>query len=80
MSSLIDDLLQGDDLQGDMRDRIIEVCGGNPLFVEEMLQMLRDDDELVHLRGERGEAAVELLVRAVGDDDAGDGAGHSSSR
>jgi class 3 adenylate cyclase/tetratricopeptide (TPR) repeat protein len=46
MSSLIDDLLQGDNLQGEMRDRIIEVCGGNPLFVEEMLQMLRDDDEL----------------------------------
>jgi class 3 adenylate cyclase/tetratricopeptide (TPR) repeat protein len=46
MSSLIDDLLRGHALQGDVRDRITEVCGGNPLFVEEILQMLRDDEEL----------------------------------
>ncbi len=50
MSSLIDDLLRGHDLQGDVRDRITEVCGGNPLFVEEMLQMLRDDEELEESR------------------------------
>jgi class 3 adenylate cyclase/tetratricopeptide (TPR) repeat protein len=46
MSSLIDDLLQGQDLHAVVRDRITEVCGGNPLFVEEMLQMLRDDQQL----------------------------------
>jgi class 3 adenylate cyclase/tetratricopeptide (TPR) repeat protein len=45
MSSLIDDLLRGQDLDAGVRDRITEVCGGNPLFVEEMLQMLRDDEE-----------------------------------
>jgi class 3 adenylate cyclase/tetratricopeptide (TPR) repeat protein len=50
MSSLIDDLLRGHDLPGDVRDRITEVCGGNPLFVEEMLQMLRDDEELEESR------------------------------
>jgi class 3 adenylate cyclase/tetratricopeptide (TPR) repeat protein len=39
---LIDDLLHGGRLDRDMRDRIAEVGGGNPLFVEEMLHMLGD--------------------------------------
>jgi predicted ATPase/class 3 adenylate cyclase len=42
-ATLIDDLLHGDDLPGALRDRIAEVGSGNPLFVVEMLQMLRDD-------------------------------------
>ena len=43
-TQLIDDLLAGDRLDPKLRDRIAEAGGGNPLFVEEILQMLRDDD------------------------------------
>jgi class 3 adenylate cyclase/tetratricopeptide (TPR) repeat protein len=40
---LIDVILRGERLDHDLQDRIAEVAGGNPLFVEEILQMLRDD-------------------------------------
>ncbi len=39
-----------------------------------------DDDELVDLRRERGEAAIELRMRPVRDDDGVDAGAHSSSR
>lgn len=42
-AALIDDLLQGQRLDEELLERIREVGGGNPLFIEEMLQMLRDD-------------------------------------
>ena len=40
---LIDELLQGDDLDTGLRRRISEMGGGNPLFLVEMIKMLRDD-------------------------------------
>ena len=39
---------------------------------------VRNDDELVHLRAKRLEAALERGIRPVSDDDAGDA--HVSSR
>src|SRR5206468_12515172 len=43
---LIGELLRGEALHRDVRTRIEEAAGGNPLFVEEILQMLREDDAL----------------------------------
>jgi class 3 adenylate cyclase/tetratricopeptide (TPR) repeat protein len=40
---LIDVMLGGERVDPGTRDRIAEVGGGNPLFVEEILHMLRDD-------------------------------------
>ena len=39
----IEELLQGEDLVGGLKERITEVGSGNPLFIVEMFQMLRDD-------------------------------------
>jgi class 3 adenylate cyclase/tetratricopeptide (TPR) repeat protein len=48
-STLIDNLLSGEDLLDTTRSRILQASGGNPLFVEEMLLMLQDngDSEVV---------------------------------
>jgi class 3 adenylate cyclase/tetratricopeptide (TPR) repeat protein len=45
-AELIEEILHGERLDPGLRDRIAEVGGGNPLFVEEILQMLRDDGAL----------------------------------
>jgi len=65
MSSLIDDLLHGKELPADVRDRITEVCGGNPLFVEEMLQMLRDDERLEETRAAGITSSSEVATLTV---------------
>ena len=36
-------LLDGSPIAGRLRERIVEVTGGNPLFIEEMLSRLIDD-------------------------------------
>ncbi len=48
-STLIDNLLSGAELRDTTRKRILEASEGNPLYVEEMLLMLRDngDSEVV---------------------------------
>ena len=46
---LIDELLQGGDLSPALRGRISDVGSGNPLFVVEMVKMLRDDGVLDQL-------------------------------
>jgi predicted ATPase/class 3 adenylate cyclase len=43
---LIDELLQGDALDAALRRRISEMGSGNPLFLVEMIKMLRDDGVL----------------------------------
>ncbi len=45
-TELIEEILHGERLDPGLRYRIAEVGGGNPLFVEEILQMLRDDGAL----------------------------------
>ncbi len=45
-AELIDELLGRERLDPELRARIAEAGGGNPLFVEEILQMLRDDGML----------------------------------
>jgi tetratricopeptide (TPR) repeat protein len=47
-SELIDALPGGRAVPESIRDRISTAAEGNPLFVEEMLAMLRDDELLVH--------------------------------
>ncbi len=42
---LIEGLLGDDEVTPALRDRIVDVAGGNPLFVEQMLAMLADDPE-----------------------------------
>ena len=42
---LIDELWGDDDVTPALRDRIVDVAAGNPLFVEQMLAMLADDPE-----------------------------------
>jgi class 3 adenylate cyclase/tetratricopeptide (TPR) repeat protein len=44
-STLIDNLLRGAELRDTMRKRILDASEGNPLFVEEMLLMLRGDGD-----------------------------------
>jgi class 3 adenylate cyclase/tetratricopeptide (TPR) repeat protein len=44
-STLIDNLLGGAELNDTTRKRILDASEGNPLFVEEMLLMLRDDGD-----------------------------------
>jgi class 3 adenylate cyclase/tetratricopeptide (TPR) repeat protein len=41
---LIDELLQGAPLRHDVRTRILSAADGNPLFVEEMLALIRERD------------------------------------
>ena len=55
-NDLIDELLQGDDLASEVRERISEAGGGNPLFVVEMFKMLRDDGLLASGKGNGGRA------------------------
>ena len=55
--SLIDALLGGSSLEAGVRDRIVEASAGYPLYVEEMLAMLREQ------RGE--EAAVPPTIQAL---------------
>ncbi|MEP6476487.1 MAG: adenylate/guanylate cyclase domain-containing protein [Actinomycetota bacterium] len=43
---LIEEILHGETIDHGVRGRIAEVGGGNPLFLEEILQMLRDDGAL----------------------------------
>ena len=60
-SDLIEELLLGEDLAGGLKEQISEVGGGNPLFVVEMCQMLRDDGLLGPASGDepfRGEAVI----------------------
>ena len=40
---LMEHLLDGSPIAGRLRERIVEVTGGNPLFIEEMLSRLIDD-------------------------------------
>ena len=49
---LVTELLGGERLDDRVWARIAESAGGNPLFLEEMLRMLEDDD-LLHRDGER---------------------------
>jgi class 3 adenylate cyclase/tetratricopeptide (TPR) repeat protein len=53
IGALIDELLQGQDLSGGLRERISNVGSGNPLFVVEMFKMLRDEGAL-DVRGADG--------------------------
>ncbi len=43
-AELIDDLLGGSDLDTELRERILAAAEGNPLFVEEMLAMVGEQD------------------------------------
>jgi class 3 adenylate cyclase/tetratricopeptide (TPR) repeat protein len=65
-NELIDELLQGVDLAGELRERISEAGGGNPLFVVEMFKMLRDDGLLAsgngHGNGGRPKAVTSSTV------------------
>jgi class 3 adenylate cyclase/tetratricopeptide (TPR) repeat protein len=47
---LVESLLRGESLAGDARARVVAASGGNPLFVEELLALLR----------ERGDGELEL--------------------
>jgi class 3 adenylate cyclase/tetratricopeptide (TPR) repeat protein len=58
-AKLIDHLLGSAALPGEIRTRITTVAEGNPLFVEEMLRMLVDDDLLTR-DGERWVASGDL--------------------
>ena len=56
--ALIDNLLEGTFLEGGARDRIAAASQGNPLFVEEMLAMVRDN-------GGDGEIVVPPTIHAL---------------
>jgi class 3 adenylate cyclase/tetratricopeptide (TPR) repeat protein len=62
---LIDDLLRGDRIEPGLRARIAEAGDGNPLFVEEILQMLRDDDALDEGAGRGATIAVPPTIHAL---------------
>jgi tetratricopeptide (TPR) repeat protein len=62
---LIDELLQGDDLAGGLRERISDLGRGNPLFVVEMFKMLRDDGLLTVRATESGASSKEVASSMV---------------
>jgi predicted ATPase/class 3 adenylate cyclase len=62
---LIEELLQGDDLSGGLRERISQVGSGNPLFVVEMFKMLRDDGLLGAGGGDGRESSKEIALATV---------------
>jgi hypothetical protein len=78
------------------QDNVRGACRGDPLvrvggeaeglIVDDQVRVdlgrgrVRDDDELIYLRPKGLEAALELRIRPVGDDDGGDAATQSSSR
>ncbi|HEV2951920.1 MAG TPA: adenylate/guanylate cyclase domain-containing protein, partial [Actinomycetota bacterium] len=64
IGGLIDELLQGDDLSGGLRERISEVGSGNPLFVVEMFKMLRDDG-LLDAQGADGRRSSKEVALAT---------------
>ena len=57
---LIDELLAGRAIGGDLRDRILSAAGGNPLFVEEMVAMLAETET----EGE-GDVVVPATIHAL---------------
>ena len=65
IGTLIDELLQGGDLSAGLRGRISEVGSGNPLFVVEMVKMLRDDGVLEAQRADAGGSTVEAALATV---------------
>jgi class 3 adenylate cyclase/tetratricopeptide (TPR) repeat protein len=48
----------GDDLEQTVRDRVLAAAGGNPLFVEEMVALAREDGDV------RAPATVQALLQA----------------
>jgi predicted ATPase len=62
--TLISELLKGDRVTDDVGEAILAKADGNPLFIEEILQMLIDSGELVlGKRGwERGRPALEIRI------------------
>jgi class 3 adenylate cyclase/tetratricopeptide (TPR) repeat protein len=63
--ALIDDLLHGDRIDDGLRRRIAEAGDGNPLFVEEIVQMLRDDGALEERAGSGATIAVPPTIHAL---------------
>lgn len=64
-TELLEDILHGESLEPDLRDRIAEVGGGNPLFVEEILQMLRDEGVMDRPATGRVQIAVPPTIHAL---------------
>jgi predicted ATPase/class 3 adenylate cyclase len=67
-AGLIEELLRGEDLAGGLKEQISEVGGGNPLFVVEMCQMLRDDGLVGPGPGDepyRGEAVISKIPPTI---------------
>ncbi len=62
--TLISELLKGDRVAGDVGEAILAKAEGNPLFIEEILQMLIDGGELIQgKRGwERGRPVLEIRI------------------
>jgi predicted ATPase/class 3 adenylate cyclase len=63
VDALLNGLLDGMHLPGDLRTRIVSSSDGNPLFVEELVRMLVDDDILV--RTDEGWVATAELADLV---------------
>jgi class 3 adenylate cyclase/tetratricopeptide (TPR) repeat protein len=61
---LIENLLEGPALPSEPRARIVEVAGGNPLFVEEIVEMLIDEGLLLRSDG-HWEAFGELAEMSI---------------
>jgi class 3 adenylate cyclase/tetratricopeptide (TPR) repeat protein len=62
--TLVRNLLGSAELDPRERERIVEVAGGNPLFVEEILSMLIDDG-LLGLEGDRWVPTADLTTVAI---------------
>jgi predicted ATPase/class 3 adenylate cyclase len=63
--ALIDDLLGAERIDDGLRSRIAEAGDGNPLFVEEILQMLREDGALVEHAPTAASIAVPPTIHAL---------------
>jgi class 3 adenylate cyclase/tetratricopeptide (TPR) repeat protein len=66
---LVENLLDGAELDGATRERIFAAAGGNPLFVEEMIAMVREDGTTATTVPPTIQALLQARLDRLGEDE-----------
>ena len=69
VDELLDNLLDGTNLDGDVRRRILKSADGNPLFVEEMVAMVREEGGVALTVPPTIQALLQARLDRLGDDE-----------